>query len=90
MLNYYSSNKIQNMHMKKSSYNQISIEKITNIVNNPKQRAASINKLDKVKQKGKITPSLKAISVNKQIQFKKKNYNRIFILYIENSLLKTI
>jgi hypothetical protein len=58
--------------MKKSSYNQISIEKITNIVNNPKQRAASINKLDKVKQKGKITPSLKAISVNKQIHYKKK------------------
>ena len=70
----YSTNNIPNMQNKKS-YNQISIEKITNLVNQSKQRASSINHLTKAKQKSKITSSkLKAISVNKQIQYKKKNY----------------
>ena len=70
----YSSNNIPNMQNKKS-YNQISIEKITNLVNQSKQRASSINHLMKAKQKNKISSSkLKAISVNKQIQYKKKNY----------------
>ena len=46
----YSSNFIPNMQNKKS-YNQISIEKITNIVNKSKQRASSINHITKSKKK---------------------------------------
>ena len=69
----YSSNYFSNIQNKKS-YNQISIEKITNIVNQSKQRAFSINHMNNVKQKGKTTSSKqKAISVNKQIQYKKRN-----------------
>ena len=70
----HSANYMPNVNNKKS-YNQISIEKITNIVNKSKQRASSINHFNKVKQKTKIPPSKqKTISVNKQIQYKKKNY----------------
>ena len=53
----YSTNNIPNMQNKKS-YNQISIEKITNLVNQSKQRASSINHLTKAKQKSKITEKL--------------------------------
>ncbi len=77
MLNYYSSNYVQ---MKKP-YNQINIEKITKQINNNRQRASSIN-MEKIKAKSKIMPTtnslnkknttLKTISVNKQIQYKKK------------------
>jgi len=94
MLNYYSSNYNPNLQNKKS-YNQISIEKITNNINQLKQRAASINNIEKTKQKGKITPSkLKTISVNKQMQNKKKsninnNENTFFNSYNAISLLKS-
>ena len=94
MLNYYSSNYNPNLQNKKS-YNQISIEKITNNINRLKQRAASINNIEKIKQKGKITPSkLKTISVNKQMQNKKKsninnNENTFFNSYNGISLLKS-
>ena len=78
MLNYYSSNYNQT----KKTYNQISVEKITKQINNNKQRASSIN-IEKIKAKSKIMPTtnslnkknnttLKTISVNKQIQYKKK------------------
>ena len=77
MLNYYSSNYVQ----VKKPYNQINIEKIAKQINNNKQRASSIN-MEKVKPKSKIMPTanslnkkntpLKTISVNKQIQYKKK------------------
>ena len=88
----YSSNFIPNMQNKKS-YNQISIEKITNIVNKSKQRASSINHITKAKQKNKLPPSkLKTISVNKQIQYKKKNIlnndNTFFNSYNGISVIK--
>ena len=78
MLNYYSSNYDQ----VKKPYNQINIEKITKQINNNKQRASSIN-MEKIKTKSKIMPTtnslskknnntLKTISVNKQMQYKKK------------------
>lgn len=78
MLNYYSSNYDQ----AKKPYNQINIEKITKQINNNKQRASSIN-MEKIKTKSKIMPTtnslskknnntLKTISVNKQMQYKKK------------------
>ena len=94
MLNHHSSNYNHNIENKKS-YNQISIEKITNMVNQPKQRAYSINNIEKAKQKGKVTPSkLKTISVNKQIQNKNKsninnNENTFFNSYNGISLLKS-
>jgi hypothetical protein len=72
MLNYYKNQNNQN----KKSYNQISIEKITSLINHNKQRASSINHANQIKQKYKISPTkLKAISVNKQIQNKKKTNN---------------
>ena len=88
----YSSNYIPNMQNKKS-YNQISIEKITNIVNKSKQRASSINHITKAKQKNKAPPAkLKTISVNKQIQYKKKNIlnneNTFFNSYNGISVIK--
>ena len=78
MLNYYSSNYDQ----AKKPYNQINIEKITKQIYNNKQRASSIN-MEKIKTKSKIMPTtnslskknnntLKTISVNKQMQYKKK------------------
>ena len=75
MINYYSSNYIQT----KSPYNQINIEKINKQINLNKQRASSIN-IDKIKTKiipqndslNKKSTTLKTISVNKQIQYKKK------------------
>ena len=77
MLNFYSSNYVQ----VKKHYNQINIEKISKQINNNRERASSIN-MDKVKIKSKIMPTanslnkknttLKTISVNKQIQYKKK------------------
>ena len=53
MLNFYANNTNQN----KKSYNQISIEKITNLINHSKQRASSINHAKQIKQKFKISPS---------------------------------
>ena len=77
MLNFYSSNYVQ----VKKPYNQINIEKISKQINNNRQRASSIN-MEKIKAKSKIMPTanslnkknttLKTISVNKQIQYKKK------------------
>lgn len=77
MLNFYSSNYVQ----VKRPYNQINVEKISNQINNNRERASSIN-MDKVKIKSKIMPTaislnkknstLKTISVNKQMQYKKK------------------
>ena len=92
MLNYYSSN----YNEAKKPYNQINAEKIIKQTNNNKQRASSIN-IEKMKAKSKIiqtanslnkknnnnNTTLKTISVNKQIQYKKKtpikNINQIKI-----------
>ena len=78
MLNFYSSNYVQ----VKKPYNQINIEKVTKQINNNRQRASSINNMEKKNSKSKIMPTanslnkknttLKTISVNKQIQYKKK------------------
>ena len=78
MLNYYSSNYAQ----LKKPYNQINIEKVTKQINNNRQRASSSNNIEKKNSKSKIIPTanslnkknttLKTISVNKQIQYKKK------------------
>ena len=92
MLNYYSSN----YNETKKPYNQIYAEKKIRQGYNNKQRASSIN-IEKIKAKSKIMPTsnslnkkynnntnnttLKTISVNKQIQYKKKtpikNINQI-------------
>ena len=92
MLNYYSSN----YNETKKPYNQIYAEKKIKQGYNNKQRASSIN-IEKIKAKSKIMPTsnslnkkynnntnnttLKTISVNKQIQYKKKtpikNINQI-------------
>ena len=92
MLNYYSSN----YNETKKPYNQINAEKKIKQGYNNKQRASSIN-IEKIKAKSKIMPTsnslnkkynnntnnttLKTISVNKQIQYKKKtpikNINQI-------------
>ena len=77
MLNFYSSNYVQ----VKKPFNQIDIEKVTKQINNNRQRASSIN-MEKKNSKTKIIPTansinkkntiLKTISVNKQMQYKKK------------------
>jgi len=79
MLNYYSSN----YNQIQKPYNQINIEKITKQINNNRERASSIN-IEKLKIKGKITNSIskkntttKTISVNKQLQYKKKSQNHL-------------
>ena len=79
MLNYYSSN----YNQIQKPYNQINIEKITKQINNNRERASSIN-IEKLKIKGKITNSFskkntttKTISVNKQLQYKKKSQNHL-------------
>lgn len=79
MLNYYSSN----YNQIQKPYNQINIEKITKQINNNRERASSIN-IEKLKLKGKITNSIskkntttKTISVNKQLQYKKKSQNHL-------------
>ena len=75
MLNFYSSNYVQD----KRPYNQININKRNNQINNNKERASSIN-IEKMKANAKIMPTTNslnikkiAISVNKQIQNKKKS-----------------
>ena len=93
-MNHYINNNNQNNQNKKS-YNHISIEKITNLVNQSKQRAFSIKHAKQIKQKYKISPSkLKTISVNKQLQNKKKsstnnnNENTFFSSYNGISTIK--
>ena len=65
MLNFYSSNYVQ----VKKPYNQINIEKVTKQINNNRQRASSINNMEKKNSKSKIMPT--ANSLNKKIQLLK-------------------
>ena len=87
MLNYYSSN----YNQIQKPYNQINIEKITKQINNNRERASSIN-IEKLKIKGKITNSIskkntttKTISVNKQLQYRKKSQNHSYYLQDYNN-----
>ena len=90
MLNNYTSNYIQI----KKTYNQINPEKIQNPSYQNKQRASSTN-IDKMKSQAKVLPYnstikktnnqvLKSISVNKQIQYQKKNLSKNNIKNTEN------
>ena len=90
MLNNYTSNYIQI----KKTYNQINPEKIQNPSYQNKQRASSTN-IDKMKSQAKVLPynstikktnnqALKSISVNKQIQYQKKNLSKNNIKNTEN------
>ena len=81
----------------KKAYNQINIDKISNPPYQNKQRSSSLN-IDKIKYnvntKKTNNTVLKTISVNKQIQYQKKNLSKnhenvFFTSYNEISAFKT-
>jgi len=91
MLNNYTSNYIKI----KNTYNQINPERIQNPSYQNKQRASSTN-IDKMKSQVKVLPYnstikktnnhvLKSISVNKQIQYQKKNLSKNNIKNADNA-----